>query len=182
MRRLRASPAGRVVATRSSGNRGPVPGWPAESCACRASSGKFGGFVRSRHACRRPQSTSPVTSMDEPANVGGNGGTSAAHKKAAGAPRLTETSANGHQAIDFVSEEDVRRALQRAKKFTLVREPSSHLPLRDSGANRPRCSQRPESFEFLSFGLRAANQPRVTRNSETGKSEETFENYVLRAK
>ena len=110
-----ASPAGRIgrdeiaaiVDRFLAGRPSPAPAAPAPESSEIEAGSMYAG----------PQSTSPVTSMDERANVGGNGGTSAAHKKAAGAPRLTETSANGHQAIDFVSEEDVRRALQKGEKI-----------------------------------------------------------------
>jgi acetaldehyde dehydrogenase (acetylating) len=45
----------------------------------------------------------------------GNGGSSAPTSPAAS--RGVESSANGHQAIDFVSEDDVRRAIQKGEKI-----------------------------------------------------------------
>src|SRR5207249_2405047 len=45
----------------------------------------------------------------------GNGGSSAS--TTAAASRGAESSANGHKAIDFVSEDDVRRAIQKGEKI-----------------------------------------------------------------
>jgi hypothetical protein len=64
-------------------------------------------------ANRPPESTPlPAPPRPEPAPVAsGNGGNTS--RSAAAAP----PSANGHQAADFVSEDDVRRAIQKGEKI-----------------------------------------------------------------
>ena len=64
-----------------------------------------------------PQTTSQSQSANAPASVAGNGGAATAHKAPATPPRPSEASANGRKAIDFVSEEDVRRAIQKGEKI-----------------------------------------------------------------
>src|SRR5204862_2674938 len=64
-----------------------------------------------RFLANRPPEDSPLPTppKPEPAPAGGNGG--------AARPVVNAPSSNGHQAADFVSEDDVRRAIQKGEKI-----------------------------------------------------------------
>jgi len=62
---------------------------------------------------QKSQSTSQSYSAGQSAPKPGNGSTSEPAKP----PRAAQSSDNGHKAIDFVSEDDVRRAIQKGEKI-----------------------------------------------------------------
>jgi acetaldehyde dehydrogenase (acetylating) len=73
-------------------------------------------------ANRQPESAPPAPATDSngprydhATSSGGNGGGSGSVRESASAP--SPSSANGHKAVEFVSEDDVKRAIQKGEKI-----------------------------------------------------------------
>src|ERR1700730_11790550 len=64
-----------------------------------------------------PQTPSQSQPANTLASSGSNGGGSAGYQAPAASPRPSAAASNGRKAIDFVSEEDVRRAIQKGEKI-----------------------------------------------------------------
>lgn len=64
-----------------------------------------------------PQTTSRSQPANAPVGGGGNGGAATPYQAPAAPSGPPEAAANGRKAIDFVSEEDVRRAIQKGEKI-----------------------------------------------------------------
>ena len=71
-------------------------------------------FLANRQPEPAPLASPPPPKTDQSTSAAGNDG---ANRSQAGRPPATPASSNGHAAAEFVSEDDVKRAIQKGEKI-----------------------------------------------------------------